>query len=271
MTKGIYRALTVAGSDSGGGAGIQADLKTFMAHGVYGCSAITAVTAQNTLGVNGVVIISPEMVAAQMDAVLSDIGCDAVKTGMLGNAEVMRAVAESIKSYSVAKLVVDPVMISTSGHRLSDQDTADAYINELFPLALLATPNLFEAEVFYGQPINTESRLADAARNILGFGPRWVLIKGGHRNFATGKNMVTDLLTDGISFVEINNPRLETRCTHGTGCTLSAAITAGLARGMELPEAVRAAETYLHNAIKTAVPLGKGHGPVNHGAVGYKL
>jgi len=271
MNRGIYRALTVAGSDSGGGAGIQADLKTFMAHGVYGCSAITAITAQNTLGVSGVVVISPEMVAAQMDAVLSDIGSDAVKTGMLGNAEVVRAVAKSIRSYSIAKLVVDPVMISTSGHRLSGQDTVDAYLKELFPLALLVTPNLFEAEVFYGQPIKTESQLAEAAMKILDYGPRWVLIKGGHRNFATDKNMVTDLLTDGISSEEINNPRIETRCTHGTGCTLSAAITAGLAKGMELPDAVRAAETYLHNAIKTADPLGKGHGPVNHRALSFKL
>ena len=265
MDKIIYRALTVAGSDSGGGAGIQADLKTFMAHGVYGCSAITAITAQNTMGVKGVEIIPPEMVSAQMEAVLSDIGCDAMKTGMLGNAEVVLAVAGSIRSFSIANLVVDPVLVSTSGHRLSGHDTIDSYIKEIFPLALLVTPNLFEAEAFYGKPIETESQLSDAAIKILGYGPRWVLIKGGHRNFTTGKNMVTDLLTDGTIFEEINNPRIETRCTHGTGCTLSAAITAGLARGLELQQAVREAEKYLHTAIKTAVPLGKGYGPVNHG------
>lgn len=264
MMKKVYTALTVAGSDSGGGAGIQADLKTFMAHGVFGASAVTAITAQNTLGVSGIHMIPPEMVAAQIDAVVSDIGAGAVKTGMLGNAGIVDAVAQRIRSNRIEKLVVDPVMVATSGDRLSGEDTVEAYIKNIFPLALLVTPNLPEAEVFCGHPILSEDTLREAALRILEYGPRWVLIKGGHRDFSGDGSEVVDIFTDGKHYEEIRSPRIETRCTHGTGCTLSAAITAGLARGMDLPGAVRSAEKYLHEAIRTAVPIGKGHGPVNH-------
>ncbi|MFZ5648936.1 MAG: bifunctional hydroxymethylpyrimidine kinase/phosphomethylpyrimidine kinase [Bacillota bacterium] len=271
MTKKVHTALTVAGSDSGGGAGIQADLKTFMAHGVYGASAITAITAQNTTGVSGVHMIPPEMVAAQIDAVVSDIGADAAKTGMLGTSGIVEAVADRFRANRIRNLVIDPVMVATSGDRLSGEDTVEAYIKKIFPLALLVTPNLLEAEVFYGRHIDSVEKLRDAALHILEHGPRWVLIKGGHRKFARDSNEIVDLLTDGKHFEEISNPRVETHCTHGTGCTLSAAIAAGLARGMDLPQAVKAAEKYLHDALTSAIPVGKGHGPVNHSVYLYPM
>ncbi|MHB8158315.1 MAG: bifunctional hydroxymethylpyrimidine kinase/phosphomethylpyrimidine kinase, partial [Desulfocucumaceae bacterium] len=264
MTNKVYRAMTIAGSDSGGGAGIQADLKTFMAFDVLGTSAITAITAQNTMGVSGIHYIPPDMVKAQLEAVLSDIGADAVKTGMLGKSDIIRTIAGCVRLHGIKQLVVDPVMVSTSGHRLLLEDSEGSYRNELLPLALLVTPNLYEAEILSGQTIDSPGTLKEAALRILALGPRWVLLKGGHSKSGCSEDTITDLLTDGSFFEEIENKRYRTSCTHGTGCTLSAAITAGLARGMEIPEAVKAAENYLNEAIRTAIPVGRGNGPVNH-------
>ncbi|MFZ5596536.1 MAG: bifunctional hydroxymethylpyrimidine kinase/phosphomethylpyrimidine kinase [Bacillota bacterium] len=264
MKKNVYRALTIAGSDSGGGAGIQADLKTFMAHKVYGASAITAVTVQNTLGVKDVFMVPPETVAAQIDAVLSDIGADAVKTGMLWSREIISCVAGLMKSYAVSSLVVDPVMVSTSGHRLLKEDAVSSYLSVLLPLALMVTPNLYEAEILSGMAITSPASLREAALRILDCGPGWVLIKGGHRQFGEDDGFVTDLLTDGSLFEEIRKPRINSTSTHGTGCTLSAAITAGLASGADVAGAVRSAVDYTARAIMAAHPIGGGHGPLNH-------
>ncbi|MFZ5644484.1 MAG: bifunctional hydroxymethylpyrimidine kinase/phosphomethylpyrimidine kinase [Bacillota bacterium] len=264
MDNKAFLALTIAGSDSGGGAGIQADLKTFMAYNVYGSSVITAITAQNTLGVEGIHIIPAEMVEAQINAVIIDIGAHAVKTGMLGSRDIITAVTKCLKAHAVGNLVVDPVMVSTSGHRLLHEDAIDMYRSDLLPLALLVTPNLEEAEILSGQAIDSQISLKEAALRILDLGPKWVLIKGGHSKFGEDKNTVIDLLTNGAIFEELKNTRIDTVCTHGTGCTLSAAITAGLARGMDLPGAVKSAEKYLNCALKSAIPVGKGSGPVNH-------
>nr|7R8Y_A Chain A, Phosphomethylpyrimidine Kinase [synthetic construct]7R8Y_B Chain B, Phosphomethylpyrimidine Kinase [synthetic construct] len=253
-------ALTIAGSDSGGGAGIQADLKTFSALGVYGMSVITAVTAQNTLGVQGVHDIPPELVAAQIDAVFEDLRVDAVKTGMLSNAEIVEAVAEALRRYGVRPLVVDPVMVAKSGDPLLAPDAVEALKERLFPLATIITPNLPEAEVLLGRPIRTEEEMEEAARRLLALGPKAVLLKGGHLE---GEEAV-DLLADGEGIHRFSAPRVQTRNTHGTGCTLSAAIAAHLARGHDLPEAVREAKAYLTGAIKAAPSIGHGHGPVNH-------
>jgi hydroxymethylpyrimidine/phosphomethylpyrimidine kinase len=258
------RAMTVAGSDSGGGAGIQADLKTFMNFNVYGATAITAITVQNTLGVSDVFMLPPAAVAAQIDAVAVDIGLDAAKTGMLGTREIIEAVAERIKYHDLARLVVDPVMVSTSGHRLLQEDAIKSYRDKMLPLSLVITPNLYEGEILSGMKINTLEELREAARRILDLGAQWVLLKGGHRQFDGGGAVVTDLLFDGRIFEEISNPRIDTTSTHGTGCTLSAAITAGLALGLSVPDAVRRAAAFTNGAIKTAVPVGGGHGPVNH-------
>lgn len=262
--KAIPRVMTIAGSDSGGGAGIQADLKTFMNYRVYGTSAITAITAQNTLGVNKVLMLPPEMVAAQIDAVSVDIGVDAVKTGMLGTQEIIETVAERVKAHRIANLVVDPVMVSTSGHRLLQEDAVKSYIKHILPISLVVTPNLHEAEILTGRKIESVTELKEAAMRILAMGPQWVLLKGGHRRFSGEGSTVIDLLTNGDFLDEIRCPRIETTCTHGTGCTLSAAIAAGLASDMPVTQAVRRAEAFIHGAIKTAVPVGGGHGPVNH-------
>ncbi len=263
-TNKLPRAMTVAGSDSGGGAGIQADLKTFMNYEVYGTSAIAAITVQNTLGVSDVLMLSPAIVAAQIDAVAGDIGVDAAKTGMLGTSAIIDAVADRIKYHAIAKLVVDPVMVSTSGHKLLHDDAIDSYIKKMLPLSLVVTPNHYEAEILSGIRIETIYDLKEAARRILDMGTHWVLLKGGHRQFSSGESLVTDLLSDGSIYEEISNPRIATTSTHGTGCTLSAAITAGLAQGMSVPDAVRRASAFINGAIRTAVPLGGGHGPVNH-------
>lgn len=262
--RSIYRAMTIAGSDSGGGAGIQADLKTFMNFKVYGTSAITAITAQNTLGVNKVQVLSPEIVAAQIDAVAGDIGVDAAKTGMLGTGEIMEAVADRVNAHGIINLVADPVMVSTSGHRLLLEDAVQTYVKCIFPLSLVVTPNLYEAEILTGNKIQSVEGLKDAALRILAMGPKWVLLKGGHRQFAGEEKIAVDLLTNGDFFEEIRNSRIDTTCTHGTGCTLSAAIAAGLATGMTVPGAVYRAEAFVNGAIRTAVPIGGGHGPVNH-------
>jgi hydroxymethylpyrimidine/phosphomethylpyrimidine kinase len=254
-------ALTIAGSDSGGGAGIQADLKTFQALGVYGTSVITAVTAQNTLGVRAVHEVPPEVVAAQIDAVADDLGVDGAKTGMLASADVIAAVADRVRHWHLDEvLVVDPVMVAKSGDRLLRADAVDALIGELLPLAALVTPNLPEAEVLIGRPVASEADIQDAARRIADLGPRAVLMKGGHRP----GDRVDDVLFDGKDFHVLPGARVPTTSTHGTGCTLSAAIAAGLAQGLPMLDAVGQAHTYLLEALRHARPLGAGHGPVAH-------
>jgi hydroxymethylpyrimidine/phosphomethylpyrimidine kinase len=253
------RAITIAGSDSGGGAGIQADLKTFQALGVYGASAITAITAQNTLGVRAVHEIPPAIVADQIDAVLEDIGVDAAKTGMLSSAEIITTVAERIRHWRLERMVVDPVMVATSGDRLLREDAVQALISELLPLALVLTPNLAEAEVLVGRRVSTETEIRQAARDIVALGARSVVITGGH-----GEGDATDLLFDGRAYHIFTAERFDTPNTHGTGCTFSAAIAAGLAHGMELVEAVGYGKRYVTEAIRHARPLGAGHGPVAH-------
>jgi hydroxymethylpyrimidine/phosphomethylpyrimidine kinase len=254
-------ALTIAGSDSGGGAGIQADLKTFQALGVYGTSVITAITAQNTLGVRGVHEVPPDIVAAQIDAVAEDLGVDGAKTGMLASADVIAAVAERVRHWHLDQvLVIDPVMVAKSGDRLLRADAVDALVRDLLPLAAVLTPNLPEAEVLIGQPLTTEAEIRDAARRIVDLGPRAVLMKGGHRP----GDRVDDVLFDGETFHLLPGTRVQTTSTHGTGCTLSAAIAAGLAQGLPLLDAVTRAHTYLAEALRRARPLGGGHGPVAH-------
>jgi len=259
------RLLTIAGSDSGGGAGIQADLKTFAAHGAYGMSVITALTAQNTREVRAVHEVPPEMVAAQIDAVLEDIGADAVKIGMLASAGIVRAVADRLRFHLKDKrvpVVLDPVMIAKSGDRLLRADAVEALKNDLLPLATLVTPNLPELEALTGLAAGTQEERLAAARNLSTRGPA-VLAKGGH---AEGEEVV-DLLIGGDGRVHrFAHPRLHTPSTHGTGCTLSSAIAARLGAGEELPRAVAGAIDYLSGALAAAYPLGAGdgHGPVNH-------
>ncbi len=255
-------ALTIAGSDSGGGAGIQADLKTFHAHGVFGTSVITALTAQNTHGVSGIHPVPGEFVAEQYRQVLEDIGADAAKTGMLANAEVIGSVAEVLQELPVPFLVVDPVMISKSGARLLEEDAVQALIDRILPLATVATPNLHEAAALAGtDPIEDRDGQMEAARRIAGMGPAWVLVKGGH---LPAEDDAVDLLYDGEEVFEYRAPRLDQRHTHGTGCTYSAAIAAGLARGIEIRTAVARAKAYITEAIRTAPGLGGGVGPLNH-------
>lgn len=255
----IPRALTIAGSDSGGGAGIQADLKTFSALGVYGMSAIAALTAQNTVGVSGIVEIDPEFVAAQIHAVAADIGVDAVKTGMLSNAGVISRVAKEIRNLSLGNVVVDPVMVAKSGDRLLRQDAIESLKSELLPLALVATPNLEEAGVLTGMNVGNLEEMKDAARIIREFGPRYVVVKGGHL-----QGTPLDLLYDGETFTEYGNVRYDTPHTHGTGCTFGSAIAAGLARGLPVEDAVSRAKEYITGAIREGLAIGKGHGPVHH-------
>ena len=259
MTHSRPVAMTIAGSDSGGGAGIQADLKTFQALGVYGTSALTAITAQNTLGVRAVHEIPTNIIAAQIDAIVDDIGVDAVKTGMLSSAEIILTVAERIRYWRLDRLVVDPVMVAKSGDRLLRDDAVQALVRDLLPLALVLTPNLPEAEVLVARPLVTEDDIRQAARDIFALGPRAVIVKGGHR-----PGDATDLLFDGSSFHTFATERIDTPNTHGTGCTFSAAIAAGLADGLDLVDAVGAAKRYVTEAIRRSQPLGHGHGPVAH-------
>ena len=254
------RALTIAGSDSGGGAGIQADLKTFAAFGVYGASAITAITAQNTIGVRAIHDVPVSVVAAQIDAVLDDIGADAAKTGMLSSPEIIEAVADRLRAHAVAALVVDPVMVAKSGDRLLREDAVVALRDLLLPLAAVVTPNAPEATVLSGIDVVDATSARDAARRIHDLGPAMVVVKGGH----LGGDTSDDLVFDGRTFEVLSGRRIATRHTHGTGCTFSAAICACLARGLAPLEAVREARTYVQGAIEHAEPLGGGHGPVNH-------
>ena len=256
----MKRCLTIAGSDSGGGAGIQADLKTFGALGVYGTSAVTAVTAQNTLVVRQIQEIRPELVAAQIDAVAEDIGIDAAKTGMLWSAETIRTVAAAVKRHRIPNLVVDPVTIAKTGARLMREDAFDALKADLLPLAEFVTPNLPEAEMLSGMKITDAEGMREAARRIHALGPRRVVIKGGH---VEGPNAV-DLYYDGKDFQELKEERIKTRSTHGTGCTFSAAIAAYLAHGLTPLDAVARAKEFLTAALRSAPDIGKGVGPLDH-------
>jgi hydroxymethylpyrimidine/phosphomethylpyrimidine kinase len=256
----MHTALTIAGSDSGGGAGIQADLKTFAALGVYGTSAITAITAQNTLGVTAIAALPADIVTAQIEAVFSDIGADAVKTGMLANVAIVEAVAAAIAALDLPNVVVDPVMIAKSGDRLLDDDAIGAIRTELLPRAFVVTPNAPEAEELAGMSIRSLEDARDAARAIHRLGPGAVVLKGGH---LPGDEAI-DLLYDGHGFQEYRAPRLQARHTHGTGCTFAAAITASLALGQPLAEAVAEAKRYVTEAIRRGLPVGRGHGPVDH-------
>lgn len=259
-------ALTIAGSDSGGGAGIQADLKTFHQLGVFGTSAIAAITAQNTIGVTDWQAVPTKLVLAQIEAVATDLPPDAVKTGMLGSSEIVEAVAASIRRFEMKNYVLDPVMVATSGDLLIETDAVEAIRRQLVPLAAVVTPNADEAAVMCGFAVTDLNSMRQAAEAILAMGARSVLVKGGH---VTGTNPaeVIDLLCDG-EFIEFRHARIDTTSTHGTGCTLSAAIAASLAKGATVRESVQVATDFVHEALRTAPGLGRGHGPLNHFAFG---
>ncbi len=252
-------ALTIAGSDSGGGAGIQADLKTFAAHGVHGTSAITAVTAQNSVAVTDYVALEPRIVVAQIEAVASDMVVSAAKTGMLATRAIVEAVAAVVARLHIPNLVVDPVMVAKSGDRLLDAAAETAYIRHLFPVATVVTPNLAEAEALLGRPVRTLAAMREAARAIKDMGPRAVVVKGGHL-----EGPPVDVYFDGRRLEDLSGERIATRNTHGTGCTYSAAIAARLALGSGLADAVREAKAYLTEAIRRSYSVGRGHGPVDH-------
>ena len=259
-----YKVLTIAGSDSSGGAGIQADLKTFAAIGCYGMSVITALTAQNTRGVIGIHAVPPSFAAQQIEAVLTDIGADAVKIGMLYSAELIEAVAEALKKHEARKIVLDPVMVAQSGDKLLQEDAVDAIKVHLMPLADVVTPNLPEATVLTGQTINNLKDAEKAAMHLAKHGSRSILIKGGHG----AENKSTDLLllVRKNRFVRLEAERIETRNNHGTGCTLSSAIAAYLAKGNDIEAAVQKAKTFMNQAIAAGAryQIGHGHGPVHH-------
>lgn len=253
-------ALTIAGSDSGGGAGIQADLKTFHAFGVFGTSAITAITAQNTLGVFAVHPVPVDIIGAQIDAVVSDLAPAAVKSGMLATSEIIRAVAGAIDTHALRNYVLDPVMVSTSGARLLDAGAETALREVLMPLSALVTPNLDEAAVLVGGDVRSVAQMEDAARFLVSIGARGVLIKGGHLEAVH----LTDVYYDGVAMRRFERKRIATSSTHGTGCTLSAAIAAGLARGRSMRDAIESALDFVYRAISSAPNLGRGSGPLNH-------
>jgi hydroxymethylpyrimidine/phosphomethylpyrimidine kinase len=257
----VPRALTIAGSDSGGGAGIQADLKTFQALGVYGMSAITAVTVQNTKGVSGFEEVSPDTVADQVRAVVTDIGVDSAKTGMLASTAIIEAVAEAVRETGVPNLVVDPVFVSKHGHPLLHEDAVDSLRSRMLPLSVLVTPNLSEAAGLAGFPVNTPIDMERAGRSILDLGAGAVLVKGGHLEGGDA----TDLLVTSEGVQPFTAERVDTPHTHGTGCVLSAAIAAYLARGDDLLEAVRKGKAFVTEAIRAALEIGQGIGPVNPG------
>ena len=264
-TRRYVRVLSIAGSDSGGGAGIQADLKTFSALGCYGMTAITAITAQNTCGVTGIHGIPPEMLKAQIDAVVQDIGVDAVKIGMLHSPDVVHVVADAIRTYQLPHVVLDPVMVATSGDRLIAQETVAVLVQELFPLAEVVTPNLDEAGWLLGRSIEGVDSLDDAAQDLLRLGANVALLKGGH---LPGDWVVDVLAVRGQPQLQrLESQRITTHNGHGTGCTLSSAIASHLALGLPLAQAVAQARGYILGAIAAGadVSTGKGHGPLNHG------
>ena len=253
-------ALTIAGSDSGGGAGIQADLKTFHAFGVFGTSAVTAITAQNTRGVTAVHAVPSDVVRAQVHAVAADFDVRACKTGMLATRELVQLVGEVIREEKLQNYVLDPVMVATSGHRLLDPDAESAILEHLLPLCTLVTPNLDEAGILAGFPVRTESEMRKAAVSLVANGAQAALIKGGHML----DDEIVDLFYDGGDFTSFRKKKIETTSTHGTGCTLSAGIAAGLALGKALDESVRIALNFVESAILEAPGLGSGNGPLNH-------
>ena len=255
----MVTALTIAGSDSSGGAGIQADIKTMTVHGVYAMSAITALTAQNTTGVSGIYEVSPEFLAKQLDSIFTDIPPHAVKVGMVLSAELVRVIAQKLREYGAKKIVVDPVMVSTSGSRLISEDAVETLGRELFPIADLLTPNIPEAEVLTGMSIRTPEEMEQAARRI---GERFdcaVLCKGGHQ-----VNSANDFLWQKSGDCWFYGERIQNPNTHGTGCTLSSAIASNLAKGLTLEEAVKRAKQYLSGALSAMLDLGKGSGPLDH-------
>jgi hydroxymethylpyrimidine/phosphomethylpyrimidine kinase len=256
----IRQALTIAGSDSGGGAGIQADIKTFHAHGVFGASVVTAITAQNTVAVTRAYDLPLDVIAAQLDAVFDDLDIAAAKTGMLSSSAIVETVAGALKRRGFERLVVDPVMISKSGYKLLRDDAIESVRKNLLPLALVVTPNLHEAELLAGIGIDSMDKMREAAVAIHGFGPKNVLVKGGHARF----DEATDILFDGVRFHSFQSDFIHTKNTHGTGCTFSAAIAARLALGEPLVTAVHKAKTYITRAIRNSLAIGHGHGPTNH-------
>ena len=253
------RAMTIAGSDSGGGAGIQADLKTFAAFGVYGTSAITAVTAQNTREVTQVLEMPAQIICDQIDAIMVDIGTDVVKTGMLFSTQIIQAVLSKIEEHQLNLVVVDPVMIAKSGHRLLQPEAVDA-LKQLLPFATVVTPNIVEAEVLAGRSINTLGEVREAARVIHALGPKAVIVKGGHLS----GNEVVDLLFDGQDFTQVVGERVRSDNTHGTGCTFAAAVAAGLSKGVVVQQALTDAKQYVSAGIRHSFYIGAGHGPLNH-------
>ncbi|MFX0039415.1 MAG: bifunctional hydroxymethylpyrimidine kinase/phosphomethylpyrimidine kinase [Promethearchaeota archaeon] len=259
----MKKVLTIAGSDSGGGAGIQADLKTFSALGVFGMSAITALTAQNTIGVQGIFEIDPEFVGKQIDSVMNDIGADAWKTGMLSNAEIIQIVADRASFYNIELLIVDPVMVAKSGHSLLNSKANSTLILKLIPIAYLITPNLHEAQILTDMEINNKNDVQESAIKIFEMGAKNVVIKGGHLHEV---NESIDTLYDGRKFIEFRSPRIKTNNTHGTGCTFASAIAAELAKGKDVKNAVHIAKAYLTTAIQRAdnLLIGKGYGPTDH-------
>jgi hydroxymethylpyrimidine/phosphomethylpyrimidine kinase len=260
--------VSIAGSDSGAGAGVQADLKAMAAQGVYGLTVIAAVTAQNTLGVDRFEVLSAEMVAAQMDAVFTDFPIAAVKTGMLGNGDIVETVASRLRRYRVRNIVVDPVMVAKSGDLLLEKDTQLAMQRELFPLAAVITPNIPEAEVLSGEKITGVRQMKEAARVLHASGPSYVLVKGGH---LPNSEPMTDLLYDGERFFYYRAERIHSNDTHGTGCTYASAIAAQLALGLPVPLAVLAARCYLQSIIPLSPGFGGGNGPMDHFACWRKV
>ncbi|OCL27204.1 bifunctional hydroxymethylpyrimidine kinase/phosphomethylpyrimidine kinase [Orenia metallireducens] len=256
----MKQVLTIAGSDSGGGAGIQADLKTMTAFGVYGASVITAVTAQNTLGVQGFETVSIDLVAKQLDSVLSDLKFSALKTGMLATSEIIEVVVDKIKEYQVDNLVVDPVMVASSGDILLAEEAITTIKEELIPIAKVITPNLNEAKVLTGRGIEEEVSLEILASELHKLGCEYVLVKGGHQS----GEIARDLLYDGVDFIEFSAERIDTKDTHGTGCTLSSAIASNLALEYEIKEAIQRSKKYITEAIKAGCKVGQGNNPVNH-------
>ena len=262
--KHYKKALTIAGSDSGGGAGIQADLKSFSANGVYGMSVLTAITAQNTRGVQGIHPVPPDMISQQIRSVMEDIGADAVKTGMLHSSAVINTISGALKDYEPAHLVVDPVMVATSGDKLLEDEAIETMIGVMLPMASLITPNLPEAEIILGRKIETYDQAKEAAKDLAQTGAGAILLKGGH---ARGEQVIDLLyLPERDELVEMPYQRIRTGNTHGTGCTLASAIAAWLARGLDVKQATQKGLDYTHQAISEGsnYHLGNGHGPVHH-------
>ncbi|MDZ5607434.1 bifunctional hydroxymethylpyrimidine kinase/phosphomethylpyrimidine kinase [Bacillus pseudomycoides] len=258
----VNKALTIAGSDSGGGAGIQADLKTFQELGVYGMTAITAITAQNTLGVQGVYPVTPQGIQEQLNSIGTDLTPDAVKLGMLFSSEIIKVVAENIKKFGWNNIVLDPVMIAKGGASLLQQEAVQALKEYLLPIATVVTPNVPEAEVLTGMEIHNIQDSKEAAKELYRLGAKYVLMKGGHATYQG--NEVIDFLFDGEQFIEYRSERIDSKQTHGSGCTFASAVTAGLAKGYPIEEAVQEAKKFISIAIEEQLNIGSGHGPTNH-------